>query len=65
MAGVIGSRTVDALSEDLNRRIPLSTSASFGIGVARGSGKSFEICKCLIAARYVLIVPYANPVLAR
>ena len=65
IVGVIGRRGLRLGSSDLFRRIPLSTKLNLGMGTVRGSGRSLEICKYLTAARYVLIVLYAKPELAK
>ena len=51
MTGVISKRALAVLSLALIWRIPLSTNANFGMGIALGSGKSVEIYKYLTAAK--------------
>jgi hypothetical protein len=55
ICGVIGRRSHPDTCNYFALRILFSTNVNLGIGVDLGSGRSLEMCRCLIAARYVLI----------
>jgi len=66
MAGVIGRWGRDSLSKARILRTPFSTTLSLGIDAyCFGSGRPCTIWTWRIAAKYVLIVWYAKPLLAK